>query len=205
MLRALPAQQTHFEATVNYFESPKPNHLKGPTMNRSLQFTGFALLISVASATVYAQATAQKTRAEVQAELAEARRTGDFLVEGDSGLKLNELYPWRYPQQPVVLGKTRAQVQAELAEARRNGELLVEGESGLKMNEAFPSRYPKQPVVVGKTRAQVLAELAEALRTGDIVANGELGLKLNELYPQEYPKKSASKMVELPASAMGGQ
>jgi hypothetical protein len=129
-------------------------------MNRSLQFTGFALLISLASAAAYAQGAAQKTRAEVQAELDEARRTGDLIAEGDSGRKLNEIYPWRYPQQSAV---------------------------------------------PGKTRAQVLAELAEAIRTGDIVANGELGLKLNEMYPQEFPKKSMTKMVDLPASALGGQ
>ena len=37
-----------------------------------------------------------KTREQVRAELAEAIRTGDVIANGDSGLKLNELYPSRY-------------------------------------------------------------------------------------------------------------
>lgn len=34
-----------------------------------------------------------KTRAQVKAELAEALRTGDMVAGGESGLKLNELFP----------------------------------------------------------------------------------------------------------------
>ncbi|WP_284309668.1 DUF4148 domain-containing protein, partial [Hydrogenophaga electricum] len=37
-----------------------------------------------------------KTRAEVKAELREALRTGDIVADGDSGMKLNELFPGHY-------------------------------------------------------------------------------------------------------------
>lgn len=69
-----------------------------------------------------------KTRAEVLAELAEAQHTGDIVANvgnGNSGKKLNEIYPDRYPAKPVVQGKTRVQVLAELAEAQRNGEMVA--------------------------------------------------------------------------------
>jgi hypothetical protein len=39
-----------------------------------------------------------KTREQVKAELAEAQRTGDIIADGESGKKLNELYPSRYPK-----------------------------------------------------------------------------------------------------------
>lgn len=38
------------------------------------------------------------TRAQVRAELAEAIRTGDIVGQGDSGRKLNELWPNLYPK-----------------------------------------------------------------------------------------------------------
>lgn len=37
-----------------------------------------------------------KTREQVRTELAEAIRTGDVIANGESGLKLNELYPSHY-------------------------------------------------------------------------------------------------------------
>ena len=50
----------------------------------------------------YAQEPAQgKTRAQVNAELAEATRTGDITAPFVGG-KLNELYPDRYPKATVV-------------------------------------------------------------------------------------------------------
>ena len=104
------------------------------------------------------------TRAQVLAKLAEARSTGD-IIDGESGKRLNELYPDRYPAKAAVPGKTREQVLAELAEARRTGD-IIEGESGMKLNELHPDRYPAKAAVPAKTREQVLAELAEARRTG---------------------------------------
>ena len=64
------------------------------------------LLAAIASV---AHAEAPKSREQVKAELKEAIRTGDVLAGGDSGLKLNELYPQRYPR-VVAETKTRAEV-----------------------------------------------------------------------------------------------
>jgi Domain of unknown function (DUF4148) len=43
------------------------------------------------------------TREQVQAELAEAIRTGDFIVSGESGRKGNEVHP-DMPADRVILG-----------------------------------------------------------------------------------------------------
>lgn len=148
--------------------------------------TSLALLLLATLGAHGANAQSALTREQVKAELAEAIRTGNMLASGETGLKLNELYPERYPKPAVQLGQTRDQVKAELAEAIRTGELISTGELGLKLNEEFPQRYPAVAVAAGKTREQVKAETAEAIRTGDIVAAGELGLKMNELYPARY-------------------
>ena len=83
-----------------------------------------ALTLSAFSAgsALAGDASAPKTREQVKAELAEAIRTGDISY-GESGQKLNELFPHQYPAKPVVQGKTREQVMAELAEAVRSGQL----------------------------------------------------------------------------------
>ncbi|MBS3911403.1 MAG: DUF4148 domain-containing protein [Hydrogenophaga sp.] len=44
-----------------------------------------------------ADTDAPKTRDQVRAELREAQRTGDIVAGGESGQKLNELSPNRYP------------------------------------------------------------------------------------------------------------
>jgi Domain of unknown function (DUF4148) len=137
-------------------------------------------------------ANAQLTREQVKAALAEAIRTGDMPVGGESDLELNQLYPDRYPAKPALVGKTREQVRAELAEAIRTGDMLADGESGLTRNQIDPGRYPAKPVSAGKTREQVKAELAEAIRTGDMPAGGESGLMLYEMYPQRYAKARGS-------------
>jgi hypothetical protein len=149
-----------------------------------------ALLAALGTA---AQAQSGMTREQVKAELADAIRTGDILAPGDSGLKLNELYPQRYPRPAAGPALTRAQVRAELAEAIRTGDMLAGGDSGIKLNEEFPRRYPAAVVQPGRTRAEVRAELAEAIRTGDMVANNELGLKLNEEFPQRYANVRAAR------------
>jgi hypothetical protein len=149
--------------------------------------TTVSLLLLAALGTT-TQAQSEKTREQVKAELAEAIRTGDVIANGESGLKLNELYPQRYPHAAAAAGATRAQVTGELAEAIRTGNMIAAGEGGLKLNEEFPQRYPAVAVAVGKTRDQVKAETAEAIRTGDMIAAGESGLKLNQLNPQHYAK-----------------
>jgi ribosomal protein L30E len=145
---------------------------------------------------------AQMTREQVKAELAQAIRSGDMPVGGESDLKLNQMYPSRYPAKAAVAGKTREQVKAELAEAIRLGEMPAGGDSGLKLNEMNPGRYPAKPVYAGKTREQVRAELAEAIRTGDMPAGGESGQMLYEMFPERYAKARESRYAAQPQSPM---
>ncbi|AOF86033.1 hypothetical protein BSY239_2664 [Hydrogenophaga sp. RAC07] len=142
------------------------------------------LVFAATAGTAMAQ-SAPLTRAQVQAELAEAVRTGDLLADTERGLKLNELYPSNYPAQPSQVGKTRAQVKAELAEAVRTGDLVADIETGLKLNQINPSNYPAQQTQMGKTRAQVMAETAEARRLG-----------LLDVSENEYPKIATPEQVE---------
>ena len=144
------------------------------------------LAIAIAALATHARAQTPLTRAEVIAQYEDAARTGDILAPGDSGKKLNELHPERYPGAARSPTLSRAQVVAELAAATRAGEVLAPGDSGLKMNERDPQRYPTALAAAGKTREQVRAETLEAIRTGDMLAAGDSGLRLNELYPQRY-------------------
>ena len=111
-----------------------------------------------------------KTRAEVLQELEEAKRTGDIPANDESGLKLNEEFPQRYPPKAKGPSLTREQVRQELKEAQRTGEIPANDESGLQMHEEFPSRYPPQETGPSLTREQVRKELEEARRTGTMPA-----------------------------------
>ena len=143
-----------------------------------------SLILAATAGTAMAQ-NAPLTRAQVQAELAEAVRTGDLLADGETGLKLNEINPSNYPAKPSQMGKTRAQVKAELVEAIRTGDLVADGETGLKQNQINPSNYPAKPTQLGKTRAQVVAETAEASRLG-----------LLDVREVEYPKIATPEQAE---------
>lgn len=171
--------------------------------------TSLALVLASTFAIGAAHAQSPLTREQVKAEYDEAVRTGDILAPGDSGMKLNEMYPNRYPK-VTAFGKTRAQVLAEYGAAVRSGDIVANGETGMKDNERYPQRYPAMPVVAGKTREQVRAEYDEAVRTGDILAPGDQGLKLNEEFPQRYAKVRAEDSARramaaaTPASATGG-
>ena len=166
-----------------------------------------ALIAAVVGANAYAADTVGKTRAQVQAELAEAQRTGDIMANKDAGVPgatLYDLNPSAYPARAAAPVKTRAQVLAELAEAQRTGDIAASKDmalddsrsaAGHKLNEVDPAAYPAKAAAPGKTRAQVLAELAEAQRTGDIAASKDMalddsrsaqGFKLNEVYPSLY-------------------
>jgi len=141
-------------------------------MNRS-----YLSALTVALATLSAghalafDASAPKTREQAKAELTEAIRTGDIVINGEIGQKANEMFPGLYPAKPIVQGKTREQVKAELAEAIRTGNIVVGGESNQKANEMFPALYPAKPVVQGKNREQVRAELQAAIRSGQMPVN----------------------------------
>ena len=166
-------------------------------MNLARTATPWLLLAALASV---AHAEAPKTREQVQAELKEAIRTGDVLAGGDSGLKMNELYPRRYPHVAVET-KTRAEVKTELAAAMREGTIVPAGEGGMTLRDEFPQRFPAVAVVPGRTREEVVAETREAIRNGDMVAAGEGGMTLSQEFPQRYAKQRALYAAQLQRAA----
>jgi len=148
------------------------------------KFAASALIIA-STLLVGSPSFAQVTREQVRAELGAAILSGD-MASGESGLKLNELYPSRYPARQVQSTLTREQVKAELAAAVRSGDIVV-GEGSQKLNELYPSRYAAKPAQATITRAQVKAELLAALRTGNYTAPGEASGLCNEVHPNMHP------------------
>lgn len=123
--------------------------------------------IAIAFSTLFAgQAMAANdapvTRAQVQAELAEAIRSGNVIIN-ESGERLNEAFPHNYSAE-VASTVSREQVRAELSEAIRNGDILV-NESGERLNEAFPNNFAQRSTEQ-KTRDEVRMELADAIASG---------------------------------------
>ena len=194
--------------------------------------TAIALAISTLivgqafAAVTTAAADVGKTRAQVQAELVQARATGDITAPdqlsidytGRTGAKMNEVFPARYAAVAPVSTKTRADVIVEMAEAKRTGNIMASSQVAIdfgnttaaKLNEIFPSRYPAVAAAPAKTRAEVRTELAEAQRTGDLPADnlaslvyaGIPGQKLKDVYPTQYPVKArASALTQVVASA----
>jgi len=147
-----------------------------------------AVLLALFTASAFSDGA--KTRAQVRAELAEARRTGNIIGAGEAGVELNALFPSAYPA-PVGPTKTRAEVVEELAEARRDGDILASGESGEMLNEVHPQLYPAPIHLAGPSRAEVRAELAEARLLGDGPI-GEDGLTPAERHPLQYAKVRAA-------------
>ncbi len=131
-------------------------------------------------------ALADVTREQVKTELAEAIRAGDMLAPGNRGVRLNELYPSRYPAKQVQTSLSRDQVKTELAEAIRTGDMLAPGNRGVRLNELYPSRYPAKQAQASLSREQVKTELAEAIRTGNFMIS-ENGQKCNEAHPSMHP------------------
>lgn len=129
-------------------------------------------LVVLAATLMAGQSFAQdKSRAQVRAELEEARHNGTLVVNGETGQTAREQRPDLYPKVEFK-GKTRAEVRAELEEARRMGTLVVDSETGQTAREQRPDLYPKAESK-GKTRAEVLAELDEAVRNGTLVRQGD--------------------------------
>lgn len=135
---------------------------------KKLQLSSIAFALSALTFGQAFAAHAPLTREQVRMELAEAQRTGDIVVDSETGLKANELNPGMYPAKPMGMSKTRDQVRMELAEAKRTGDIVVDSETGMKANELNPSMYPAQAKGMGKTRAQVKAELADAVAKGEV-------------------------------------
>ena len=186
--------------------------------------TALALAIStlIAGQAFAADTDMGKTRAQVQAELLQARATGDITAPDQlsidytsrTGAKMNEIFPARYAASAAAAPastKSRAAVIAEMAEAKRTGNVMAPTQTSLdyasygtaKLNEIFPSRYPAVAAVATKTRAEVRTELAEAQRTGDMPADtllslvyaGIPGQKLKDVYPTQYPVKARVAVV----------
>lgn len=97
-----------------------------------------AAVLALTASSHLALAQASITRAQVEAELVEAQRTGD--IAAADGNKLNELYPGRYPAPQQGKAVSREQVLAELAEARRTGD--IPGPDGMLLKDLYPGRYP---------------------------------------------------------------
>lgn len=78
-----------------------------------------------------------KTRAQVNAEFADAQRTGNLIanVDGNKQTKMNQVYTGLYGAQPAVASKTREEVRAELAQAERTGDITVAASSAVKQNQ----------------------------------------------------------------------
>ena len=189
--------------------------------------TAIALAVStlIAGPAFAADTSTGKTRDQVQAELVQARATGDIIAAdqlsidytGRTGAKLNEIFPARYAAVVAESTKTRAEVVADMKEAKRTGNVMAPTElainfgtaSASKLNEIFPSRYPAVAAVASKTRAEVRTELAEAQRTGDIQADnleslvyaGIPGQKLKDVHPTQYPLKGRTVQTQQVASA----
>jgi len=100
-----------------------------------------ALAAGVSSRTFAQDMPGAKTRAEVQAELLDAERTGNILAPGNSGKMLNELYPERYPAKPAMQGLTRAEVREQLLDAWRRGDSVLLENSG----NDYPSHAMARP------------------------------------------------------------
>ena len=129
-------------------------------MNTKTIIAAAALLAS--SATAFAQEfapadasfTSTKTRAQVAAELAEARNNGTLYVRDGE-----------YPLQVTPPStQTRAEVAEELAQATKAGNLV-----------SVDSDYPAPVTTVStKTRAEVRAELGQARKDGSMAARDRM-------------------------------
>lgn len=124
-----------------------------------------ALALVLASEAAYAGA--DRTRAEVQAELVAAQKDGE-IATSFVGKAPREFFPGNYNVASGAM--TREQVRAELVEAQRNGDIIV-GDQGVSPRDLFPAQYPSISAGPGKTREQVQAELGVAQRNGDIVVS----------------------------------
>lgn len=125
------------------------------------------------------------TREQVKAELADAKRNGTLIADGETGATYRDMNPDRYPALQATAGKSREQVKVELAEAQRSGTLIADGETGATYRDLAPQNYPAPIAMAGKKREEVKLELATAIRLGDIPID-ETGLTPAERFPGTY-------------------
>lgn len=105
------------------------------------------------------QTLSTRTRAEVIAELEQARASGQLLVSG-------ELYGSFRPAQ-IVSTRTRGEVLAELDAARRDGTLQT------RNSGPFYGSFQPHEFVSTKTRAEVRAEVLRAQAAGVHLSRGD--------------------------------
>lgn len=107
----------------------------------------FVALSLIAAGTGAFAAETGKTRAEVQAELVQARADSSYIVGGSEYVA--------FTNTPGTSTKTRAEVQAELTQAREQGLLTTRD-----------SDYPAQPSIQSaRSRADVKAEAIQAAQS----------------------------------------
>ena len=95
-------------------------------MNRTtLSALALAAATLLSANVMAADGNTAKTRAQVRTELSDAIRSGDIVLNVETGQSLNQMEPGRYPAKEAEAGKTREQVKAELAVAIRTGNLIV--------------------------------------------------------------------------------
>ena len=160
------ATNSLFESGLAGNEFPPTEPLltcKDDTMNRKTLSTLTLALAALASGNVMAQnvapvdamaqlqqahpssfaakTTNQLSREAVQADLREARRTGEVVANAEAGIPANEMHPGQYPTQVAEQTMSREEVRADLREALRTGDTVANGETGMKLNEVFPGRY----------------------------------------------------------------
>jgi Domain of unknown function (DUF4148) len=113
-------------------------------MGNTLSAFTLALLALSAGLALAQDPSGPKTRAQVRAELEEAKRTGNMLANDETGRMLNEINPSAYPPKVVAPCKTREQVRAELDEAKRTGNMPAPDEIGCMLRDMYPDLYPKR-------------------------------------------------------------
>lgn len=70
-----------------------------------------------------------KSREQVRAELAAAKRVNDWRVNAELGTQNRQVAP------TLVVGKSRAQVRSEVARARAAGDYIANAELGITANQ----------------------------------------------------------------------
>lgn len=95
-----------------------------------------------------------ETRAEVDAQVAQAARSGELSVGGETALREKDVSPGEYPADPVTAGRSRADVRAELMAAIRDGDISTGGELGVPENKVTPAFYAQRAAPTTTRMAQ---------------------------------------------------
>lgn len=83
-------------------------------------------------------------REQVRAEWLAAQRSGNFVVNAETGQTARDADPAHYTVAPTVITKSRREVRTETLQAIRAGD-IIDAETGRKLNELNPQRYSRAP------------------------------------------------------------